>query len=260
MLSSIHDAQSGRQAAIVASKSGSTTPSDTVSATGARDMTEAQEGFARRLRDLREQKNMPQPSRGRLPSGAGVLSAPQTRGIVMTAAVEQGLRPKTRMLSPRQVAEVEAFVEFLAARARKRAALDRLLAIAPALRAAGAQDLSEGAIAAEVDAARAERRAQQAAKDSGADRSRDQRGVAGRRHPRAHRAVRRRRRGRYPPASPPAAPGLAGTPQRSCLDRALLQAFGLEAGEGPALPTYACGRPASSWARTCCATSAGKAT
>jgi hypothetical protein len=41
------------------------------------------------------------------------------------------LQALIRTLSPQQVAEVEDFVEFLAAKARKRAALDRLMAIAP---------------------------------------------------------------------------------------------------------------------------------
>ena len=49
----------------------------------------------------------------------------------MNATVEQSLMSKIRTLSPQQVAEVEDFVEFLAAKAKKRAALDRLLAIAP---------------------------------------------------------------------------------------------------------------------------------
>lgn len=89
----------------------------------------------------------------------------------MNSAVEQELMSKIRTLSPQQVAEVEDFVEFLAAKAKKRAALDRLLAIAPALQAAGAQDMSEDEIAAEVDATRVERRVRQAAKGPGADRS-----------------------------------------------------------------------------------------
>lgn len=57
----------------------------------------------------------------------------------MNAAVEQNLISKIRTLSPQQVAEVEDFVEFLAAKTRKLAALDRLLAIVPALEAAGAK-------------------------------------------------------------------------------------------------------------------------
>lgn len=92
----------------------------------------------------------------------------------MNAAVEQSLMSKIRTLSPQQVAEVEDFVDFLATKARKRSALDRLLTIAPALEAAGAAPMSEGEIAAEIDAARAERRTRQAAsagKGTGADRS-----------------------------------------------------------------------------------------
>lgn len=82
---------------------------------------------------------------------------------------------KIRTLSPQQVAEVEDFVEFLATKVRKRRALDRrLLAIAPALEAVGAAPMSEGDIAAEVDAVRAERRVREAgssSKESGTDRS-----------------------------------------------------------------------------------------
>jgi len=89
----------------------------------------------------------------------------------MNATVEQALISKLRTLSPQQVAEVEDFVEFLAAKARKRTALDRLLAIAPALEAAGVAPMSEEEIAAEVKAARAERRAREQAKVPGADRS-----------------------------------------------------------------------------------------
>jgi len=51
----------------------------------------------------------------------------------MNATVEQHLIEKIRGLSPQQVAEVEDFIEFLTGKARRRAALDRLLAIAPAL-------------------------------------------------------------------------------------------------------------------------------
>jgi hypothetical protein len=87
----------------------------------------------------------------------------------MNATVEQALLSKLRALSPQQVAEVEDFVEFLAAKATRRAAFDRLLAIAPALEAAGVEPMSEEAIAAEVKAARAERRAK--LKGAGADRS-----------------------------------------------------------------------------------------
>lgn len=86
----------------------------------------------------------------------------------MNATTEQMLILKIRTLSPQQVAEVEDFVEFLAGKARKRAALDRLLAVAPALEAAGSAPLSEEEIAADVEAAR---KARQAAKGSNTDRS-----------------------------------------------------------------------------------------
>jgi len=89
----------------------------------------------------------------------------------MNATVEQALISKLRTLSPQQVAEVEDFVEFLTAKARKRTALDRLLAIAPALETAGAAPITEEEIAAEVKAARAERQAREQTKASGADRS-----------------------------------------------------------------------------------------
>ncbi len=91
----------------------------------------------------------------------------------MNAIVEQALISKIRTLSPQQVAEVEDFVEFLAAKAVRRTALDRLLTIAPALEAAGVEPMSEEEIAAEVKTARAERRAlaQEQAKSAGADRS-----------------------------------------------------------------------------------------
>lgn len=89
----------------------------------------------------------------------------------MNASAQQSLMSMIHTLSPQQVAEVEDFVEFLAAKAKKRAALDRLLAIAPTLQAAGAEDMSEDDIASEVDAARVERRARQAARGPGADRS-----------------------------------------------------------------------------------------
>ena len=45
-------------------------------------------------------------------------------------------------------------MEFLAAKAKKRATWDRLLAIAPALEAAGVEPMSEEEVAAEIKAAR----------------------------------------------------------------------------------------------------------
>ena len=84
----------------------------------------------------------------------------------MNATVEQSLISKIKTLSPQQVAEVEDFVEFLAAKSKKRAAIDRLLAIVPSLEAAGVAPMSEDEIAAEVKAARVERRAREAASES----------------------------------------------------------------------------------------------
>ncbi len=72
---------------------------------------------------------------------------------------EQMLFEKLKALPAQQRAEVEDFVDFLAAKARKRAAIDRLLAIAPALEAAGIEPMSDEEINAEIKAARAERRA-----------------------------------------------------------------------------------------------------
>jgi len=76
---------------------------------------------------------------------------------------EEELLAKIRTLPAERVAEVEDFVDFLARKQARGAALDRLLAIAPALEASGAPRPTEEAIAAEVKAARAERRAHQTA-------------------------------------------------------------------------------------------------
>ena len=91
----------------------------------------------------------------------------------MNAMIEQTLLEKLKALPPEQLAEVENFVEFLAAKTKKRAALERLLAIAPALENAGVEPLSEEAIAAEVQVVRAERRTrpETALKKSSAPRS-----------------------------------------------------------------------------------------
>lgn len=78
-------------------------------------------------------------------------------------ALEQSLMSKIRALTPQQMAEVDDFVEFLASRSRRLAALDRILAIAPALEAAGVPPMSEEESVAEVHAARAERRARRQA-------------------------------------------------------------------------------------------------
>lgn len=71
---------------------------------------------------------------------------------------DDALIEKLRTLPPDKRAEVEDFVEFLSAKSRRLAALDRLLSIAPALEAAGVSPMTEDEIAAEIKAARAERR------------------------------------------------------------------------------------------------------
>ena len=84
---------------------------------------------------------------------------------------DQVLLETLKSLPAQQRAEVEDFVEFLAAKAKKRAAWDRLLAIAPALEAADVAPMSEEEVAAEIKAARAERRARLQAQEPDADRS-----------------------------------------------------------------------------------------
>jgi hypothetical protein len=73
---------------------------------------------------------------------------------------------KIRALPAERLAEVEDFVDFVATKSRRLTALDRLLAIAPALEAAGAPPMTEQEIAAEIAAVRAGRRGSR-----GADRS-----------------------------------------------------------------------------------------
>jgi len=80
----------------------------------------------------------------------------------MNAVLEQRLLLKIKTLSPPQVAQVEDFVEFLASKSQRQAAFGQLLAVAPALEAAGAEPMSEEAIAAEINAARQARRARAA--------------------------------------------------------------------------------------------------
>ena len=84
---------------------------------------------------------------------------------------DQALIETLRSLPAPQRAEVEDFVEFLVAKTRKRAVLDRLLALAPALDAAGVPPPTEAEIDAEIQARRAEWRATSvAARGPGADR------------------------------------------------------------------------------------------
>lgn len=82
----------------------------------------------------------------------------------------QALMEKIAALPAERVAEVEDFVDFLAQKDRRRAALDRLLALAPALRDAGAEPLTDADVLAEVEAARAERHARREAGGAGAGR------------------------------------------------------------------------------------------
>lgn len=70
-------------------------------------------------------------------------------------AIEQGLIAKIKTLSPQQMIEVDDFIDFLAT--KRKTALDRLLAIAPALEAAGVETLTEEQIMIEVETARQER-------------------------------------------------------------------------------------------------------
>ncbi len=72
----------------------------------------------------------------------------------------QVLTEKIQALPPERLGEVEDFVDFLAAKTRRLRALDRLLAIAPALAATGAPPITEDEIQAEVEAVRTARRAQ----------------------------------------------------------------------------------------------------
>ncbi len=68
------------------------------------------------------------------------------------------LLDKIQSLPPERIAEIEDFVDFLAAKTRRLAAMDRLLTVAPALEAAGMPPMTEDEIQAEVDAVRAARR------------------------------------------------------------------------------------------------------
>jgi hypothetical protein len=73
-------------------------------------------------------------------------------------ASTQALIEKIRALPAERLAEVEDFVDFIATKSRRLTALDRLLAVAPALEAAGAPPMTEEEIAAEANSARALRR------------------------------------------------------------------------------------------------------
>jgi hypothetical protein len=87
----------------------------------------------------------------------------------MKTQSEELLIEKLKALPPEQRAEVEDFIDFLAGRAKKKEALDRLLTIAPTLERAGVAPMTEQEIGEEVKAAREERRARNVS--SRADRS-----------------------------------------------------------------------------------------
>jgi hypothetical protein len=74
---------------------------------------------------------------------------------VVGMSPSQILLQKIQALPPERLGEVEDFVDFLNAKSQRLAAFDRLLAIAPALEAAGAAPITEEEIQAEVDAVRA---------------------------------------------------------------------------------------------------------
>ena len=65
---------------------------------------------------------------------------------------------KLQSLPPERLQQVEEFVDFLAAKTRREAAPDQLLAIADRVAAAGIPPMSMEEINAEVKAVRAERR------------------------------------------------------------------------------------------------------
>jgi hypothetical protein len=81
------------------------------------------------------------------------------------------LYEKLKALPPQRRAEVEDFIDFLARKEARAAALDRLLAVAPALEAAGVPPITEEEIQAEIQAARAERRSRAAATQSPKERT-----------------------------------------------------------------------------------------
>jgi hypothetical protein len=83
------------------------------------------------------------------------------------SADTRSLIEKIQSLPAERVAEIEDFVDFIATKTRRLDALDRLLAVAPALEAAGAPPMTEEEIAAEVKEVRAARRS----RNAGADRS-----------------------------------------------------------------------------------------
>ena len=78
---------------------------------------------------------------------------------------KRALIAKIEALPAERIAEVEDFVDFIATKARRLSALERLLAIAPALEAAGTPSLTEEEIEAEVNAVRTVQRVSSANAD-----------------------------------------------------------------------------------------------
>ncbi len=76
----------------------------------------------------------------------------------LKAVPRKALIRKILALPPGRLVQVEDFVEFLTTKERRREAMDRLLAIAPAVEAAGIAPMSLQEVDAEVKAVRAARR------------------------------------------------------------------------------------------------------
>jgi len=84
--------------------------------------------------------------------------------------IETKLLEKLEQLPPEKLVEVEDFVDFLTSKSRRETAFDRLLAIAPALKAAGVKPMSGREVAVLVKEVRAERRARGKGKPPSASR------------------------------------------------------------------------------------------
>jgi hypothetical protein len=78
----------------------------------------------------------------------------------MNAAIEETILQKLKQLSPERLAEVEDFVEFLAAKERREQAIERLRALRQHQPPEEITDQEMQEIVAEVKAYRAEKRAE----------------------------------------------------------------------------------------------------
>jgi hypothetical protein len=74
------------------------------------------------------------------------------------ATIQPALLEKLQQLSPQRLAEVEDFIEFLAAREARKEAADRLGEALARLDTSGLRPVSDEEIDAEIEAARRERR------------------------------------------------------------------------------------------------------